>query len=127
METQRHALIDAVTGLVRSVIIWNGDAWLPPLGHYVVHNCEGQIGDYWNQDRKAFYTVNGKRRYMLNGKVGEQELNSDEKEHVEPRLKEIYAHAFKRYRWDNAPDLTREGVEIPKMLEELYPIPLKTE
>lgn len=126
MEKQRHALIDSVTGLVSNIIIWNGDAWKPPHGHYVVHNCEGQMGDYWHQDRNAFYTVNGKRRFMRDGKIGEQELDDHEKEHVEPRLKEIYAHACKRYRWDLVKDLTLEDREVPKMLEELIPKPRKT-
>lgn len=121
MEKQRHAIIDPNTGLVRSIIIWNGDAWLPPHGHYVVHNCEGQFGDYWHQEKNCFYTVNGKRRYMENGKIGEKELDDHEKEHVLPRLQEIYAHALKRYRWDQSKDLTRTDIAVPVMLKEAVP------
>jgi hypothetical protein len=116
----RHALIDPKTGLVRNIIIWEGAPFLPPQDHYVVHNCDGQIGDYWHQDSNAFYTINGKRRFRdERGKVGESELNNHEKEHIEPRLKKIYAHAFKKYRWEHSLDLTREDVEVPKMLEEV--------
>lgn len=120
MEKQRHAIIDPQTGLVRNIIIWNGDAWLPPKDHYVVHDCEGQMGDYWHQDKNCFYTVNGKRRCRNDeGKIGEQELDAHEKEHVEPRLKEIYEHAFSKYKWNETLDLTREDAVVPKMLVDI--------
>lgn len=115
----RHALIDPQTGLVRNVIIWEGAPFLPPKDHYVVHDCDGQIGDYWHQDKNCFYTVNGKRRFMRDGKIGEQELDDHEKEQVAPRLKEVYEHACIKHRWKETMDLTREDVPVPKLLEDI--------
>ena len=113
----RHALIDPKTGLVRNIIVWEGAPFLPPQDHYVVHNCDGQIGDYWHQDKDCFYTTNGKRRFRdEKGKVGESELDDHEKEHVLPRLEEIYAHAVQKYRWDKSEDLTRENAVVPVLI-----------
>lgn len=87
----RHAIIDAKTGLVRNVVIWDGAEWLPPRDHAVVHNCDGQIGDYWHQDSDTFYTVNMKRRYRDDqGKVGEAELSSDEHNVIKPVLEKVF-------------------------------------
>lgn len=120
---QRHALIDPKTGLVRNIIVWEGAPFLPPKDHYVVYNCDGQMGDYWHQDKDCFYTFNGKRRFMRDGKVGEQELDDHEKEHVLPRLEEIYAHAVQKYRWDKSEDLTREGAVVPVLIAKALGIP----
>ena len=88
----KHAIIDAKTGLVRNIVIWEGAEWLPPKNHFVVHDCDGQIGDYWHQDSDTFYTQNMKRRYRdENGKVGEVELTDDEKSSVLPILQEKFS------------------------------------
>lgn len=87
----RHAIIDGKTGLVRNVVIWNGAEWTPPRDHYVVHDCDGQIGDYWHQDSDTFYTQNLKRRYRdENGKVGELDLTADEESSIKPLLEKMF-------------------------------------
>ncbi len=110
-----HALIDPKTGLVRNVIVWEGAEWTPPRDHYVVHDCEGTPGDYWDQDNKCFYTPRMKRRFRdEHGKCGEKDLNEDEKKrNVAERLKKIYEHAEKLYRCKFLPDLTQQDVEVP--------------
>lgn len=88
----RHAIIDAKTGLVRNVVIWEGASWLPPKDHFVVHDCDGQIGDYWHQDSDVFYTANMKRRFRdAEGKVGEADLSDDEQKVVAPVLEKVFA------------------------------------
>lgn len=114
---QRHAIIDPKTGLVRNIIIWNGAEFLPPRDHYVAHNCDGQIGDYWHQDKDCFYTSNGKRRLVKDGKIAEQELDEQEKQEVLPRLQDIYAHAVAIYKWDKIYDVTREDIPVPSLIE----------
>lgn len=87
----KHAIIDAKTGLVRNIVIWEGAEWLPPKDHFVVHDCDGQIGDYWHQDTNTFYTSNQKKRIRVDGKVGEVELTDDEKSSVLPILQEKFS------------------------------------
>lgn len=62
----RHALVEAKTGLVRNIIIWEGHALVPPAGHYIIHDCEGSIGDYWHQDSNTFYTCRKREEYVTN-------------------------------------------------------------
>lgn len=89
----RHALVDMSTGLVKNIIIWEGAEFVPPRGHYVIHDCEGQIGDYWDQNNNAFYTYNGKRRFKdAQGKCGEKELTQDENERIKPHLDKVYQY-----------------------------------
>lgn len=88
----RHAIIDAKTGLVRNVVIWDGAEWLPPRDHFVVNDCDGQIGDYWHQDSDTFYTQNMKRRFRdAEGKAGEAELSADEQNMMSPVLEKVFA------------------------------------
>ncbi len=92
-----HALIDPKTGLVRNVIIWDGAEWTPPRDHYVVHDCDGVIGDYWDQNNNCFYTINGQRRYRdERGKCGEKPLNPEEEQRVKPHLDKIFEEPRKR-------------------------------
>ncbi len=110
----RHAIIDPKTGLVRNVVVWEGAEWLPPRDHYVVHDCEGLIGDYWDQDRKCFYTMNGKHRYITEkGKAAERDMSEEEKKELQPRLKQVYEHARRELRWDHIPDLTQWDNPVP--------------
>ena len=110
----RHALIDSKTGLVRNVIIWEGKPFTPPKDHYVVHNCEGQIGDYWDQENNLFYTPQLKRRCLDDkGKVMQLELDALEKNHIEPRLTQIYDHAKNVLKVDFRPDLTLLDNPVP--------------
>ncbi len=110
-----HALIDPKTGLVRNVIIWEGAEWTPPRDHYVVHDCDGVIGDYWDQDNNCFYTPEGKRRCRdVRGKCGSEELNDEEKARKLPeRLKQVYDHAEKLYRHKIRIDLTQQDNPVP--------------
>lgn len=113
-----HALVDAKTGLVTNVVVWDGAEWQPPRNHYVVHDCEGAIGDYWDQDKNCFYTSNGKHRYRdERGKAGEREMSGEEKKELQPRLKQVYEHAAKVYRWQIGPDLTQWNKEVPQLEE----------
>lgn len=112
----RHALIDSKTGLVRNIIIWEGKPWTPPKDHYVVHNCEGQIGDYWHQEENKFYTPQLKRRCLdEHGKVMQEELTALEKNHIEPRLTQIYDHAKHVLKLDFRPDLTLADNPVPAL------------
>jgi hypothetical protein len=87
-----HAIIDSKTNKVRNIVIWEGAEWLPPRDHYVVNNCDGQIGDYWHKDTNSFYTYNLKRRYRTaDYKVGEMDLTSDEQAEVLPTLQKVFA------------------------------------
>jgi len=115
-----HAIIDPKTGLVRNVIVWEGAAWLPPHDHYVVHDCEGVIGDYWDQENNCFYTPNMKRRFRdERGKCGEKDLDGAEKERkVEDRLQKIYAHAERKYQCKYLPDLTQVDNLVPEISTE---------
>lgn len=91
MKRNRHAIIDSKTGLVRNIVIWDGGAWLPPKDHYVVHNCHGQINDYWHQETNSFYTSNKKRRIIdEQGKVGEVDLTEQEIATLDDCLNQIY-------------------------------------
>lgn len=110
----RHALIDAKTGLVRNIIIWEGKQLVPPKDHYVVHDCEGQIGDYWHQDSNTFYTPELKRRCLDDqGKVKHEELTGWENDHIKPRLTQIYDHAKHVLKVDFRPDLTLADNPVP--------------
>jgi hypothetical protein len=112
----RHALVDSKTGLVRNIIIWEGKQWLPPKDHYVLHDVEGQIGDYWHQEDKCFYTPEFKRRRLdEQGKVYQEELTTLEKNHIEPRLTQIYDHAKHVLKVDFRPDLTLADNEVPQI------------
>lgn len=112
----RHALIDTITGLVRNIIIWEGKPFTPPKDHYVVHDCEGQMGDYWHQDSNTFYTPELKRRCRDEmGKVKHEELTTLEKDHIEPRLTQIYDHAKNVLKIDFRPDLTLADNEVPSL------------
>lgn len=110
-----HALIDPKTGLVINVIYWEGAEWQPPRDCYVVHDCDGQMGDYWDRDNNCFYTPNLKRRYTdEEGRCGEKELSDEEKKrNIEDRLKKIYAHAEKEYGYKLRLDLTQEANSVP--------------
>jgi hypothetical protein len=112
----RHALVDIKTGLVRSVIIWEGHPFVPPADHYLIHDCDGQPGDYWHQDTNTFYTPNRKRRVRdtVINKVGEAELTQQEKDTVEQRINDIYDHATRVLNMPFSPDLTLGSSEIPK-------------
>lgn len=107
----RHALVDAKTGLVRNIIIWEGHEFVPPRDHYVIHDCDGQIFDYWHQDTNTFYTPNGKRRIRVDDKIGEVELTQSEKDGIQSRLTAIYDHATRIL---IRPDLTLQTNEIPQ-------------
>jgi hypothetical protein len=85
-----HAIIDSKTCLVRNVVIWDGGRWLPPLDHFVVNDCDGQIGDYWDRDSNIFYTKKLKRRIRVEDKVGEAELTDEEKNKILPILTKVY-------------------------------------
>ena len=118
LKSNRHAIIDPQTGLVCNIIVWEGAEFIPPRNHYVVKDCDGQMGDYWHQDEDCFYTADGKRRFRdERGKIGEQELDDHEKEHILPRLEEIYAHATKKYKWKRIDDVTFKDMPIPKLVE----------
>lgn len=86
-----HALIDAKTGLVRNIIVWEGAEWLPPKDYYVVHDCEGAIGDFWDQEQECFFTRNKKRRYRdASGRLGEKDMTPAEEERVRAKLDDLY-------------------------------------
>lgn len=86
-----HALIDAKNNIVQNIIVWKGAEWIPPRGHYVIHNADGAIGDYWHKDTNTFYTMHGKRRGKdAAGKLMEIELNQDEMQHIYPILMTVY-------------------------------------
>jgi hypothetical protein len=117
MKKNRHAIIDPKTGLVRNIIMWDGAAWLPPHGHYVVHDCEGHIGDYWHQETNSFYTYESKKRIRdEQGKVCEVDLTPQEDSEIKPRLLQIYDHAAKVYNWPvQIKDLTKVENEVPSV------------
>jgi hypothetical protein len=87
-----HAIIDSKTNIVRNKVLWDGAEWLPPRDHYVFHNCEGQIGDYWHKDSNLFYTANKKRRVVVAGKCGEIDLTQEEHTNILPILEKVYTN-----------------------------------
>jgi len=87
MKNNHHAIIDPKTRLVRNVIVWDGNSWLPPKDHYVVNNCDATIGDYWHQETNRFYTPNKKRR-MRNEEGHYYEVDLDKEDIV--NLDEIF-------------------------------------
>lgn len=90
MKKNVHAVIDAKTNIVRNRVVWDGAEWLPPRDHHVVHNCDGQIGDYWHEESNTFYTARKKRRVVVDGKCGEVELTELEKKNILPVLEKVY-------------------------------------
>jgi|SRR5690606_749612 len=111
----RHVLIHAKTGLVTNIIIWKGKEWLPPRDHYVIHNADGEIGDYWHQDTNTFYTPDKKRRYKdAMGKAGSIDLTSEESSVISERLDQIYTYAKRVFNMDFRPDLTLLDNPVPK-------------
>lgn len=115
-KSNRHVLIDSKTGLVRNIIIWEGKQWLPPKDHYVLHDVEGQIGDYWHQEQKCFYTPLLKKRGLDDeGKVTHLDLTDSEKITIEPLLFQIYDHAKKVLKVDFRPDLTLPDNPVPEI------------
>ncbi len=99
MKKNRHALINQVTGLVSNIIIWDGREWLPPQGHYIIHDCDGQIGDYWHKESDTFYTINKKRRVRdEQGKISEVPLTDQEKENIEPILHTVYEALYRQHK-----------------------------
>lgn len=85
-----HAIIDNETSIVRNVVVWHGAEWTPPRNHFVVHDCDGSIGDYWDRDTNKFYTRDLKRRMIVDGKNAEVELTEDEKNRILPILTKVF-------------------------------------
>jgi hypothetical protein len=117
MKNNHHAIIDPDTGVVVNVVVWEGNEWQPPRHHYVVHNCDATLGDYWDQDHRCFYTPAGKRRQRNEkGLYREVELSEEEKKRGMPeRLQKVFAFAKKHYNRHMSADLTQQDNPVPDM------------
>lgn len=75
----RHGIVNAKTGKVVNIILWEGASFLPPAGHYVVRHDEIDVDDDYDITTTTLNKRNKTQRDVNNDSIASLEAEIEVK------------------------------------------------